>query len=71
MIASGACALSGGIFQGSESFVSPIQDVLPVDVEIPGCPPSPIQILEGLLLATGKLEKQQIQSLDNIKEESR
>jgi formate hydrogenlyase subunit 7 len=69
VIASGACAISGGIFQGSESFVSPIQDVLPVDAVIPGCPPTPIQILEGLLLAMGKLEKKG-QLFDNAEEEA-
>ena len=58
VISIGACAISGGIFQDTESFVSPIQDVIPVDAEVPGCPPTPIQILEGLLLCTGKLEKQ-------------
>jgi len=40
--------------------VSPIQDVLPVDVVIPGCPPTPIQILEGLLLAVGKIDKEAV-----------
>jgi len=55
VISAGACAISGGVFQGTESFVSPVQDVVPVDAIIPGCPPSPVQILEGLLLLTGKL----------------
>ena len=57
VISIGACAISGGIFYNTESFVSPIQDIIPVDVSIPGCPPTPIQILEGLLLIMGKLEK--------------
>jgi Ni,Fe-hydrogenase III small subunit len=57
VISIGACAISGGIFQNTESFVSPVNDVIPVDVEVPGCPPTPIQILEGLLLAMSKLEK--------------
>jgi len=69
VIASGACAISGGIFQDSESFVSRIQEVLPVDAVIPGCPPSPIQILEGLLLAMGKLEKKQREPTNSAKEE--
>ncbi len=56
VISVGACALSGGVFRDSESFVSPVQDAIPVDVLVPGCPPSPIQILQGLLLATTKLE---------------
>jgi Ni,Fe-hydrogenase III small subunit len=57
VISIGACAISGGIFYNTESFVSSIQDIIPVDVSIPGCPPTPIQILEGLLLSIGKLEK--------------
>ena len=57
VISIGACAISGGIFYNTESFVSPIQDIIPVDVSIPGCPPTPVQILEGLLLIMGKLEK--------------
>lgn len=57
VISVGACAISGGIFHDTEGFVSPIQDIIPVDVTVPGCPPTPIQILEGLLLTIGKLEK--------------
>ena len=56
VISTGACAISGGVFRDAESFVSPIRDALPVDVLIPGCPPSPIQILQGLLLGLGKLQ---------------
>lgn len=67
VIASGTCAISGGVFRDVESFVSPLQGILPVDVIIPGCPPSPIQILEGLLLAMGKLGKQKDFS-DNVKD---
>ncbi len=55
VIAVGACPISGGVFQGTESFVSPVRDAIPVDVDVPGCPPSPIQILQGLLIAMGKL----------------
>jgi formate hydrogenlyase subunit 7 len=54
VIAVGACPISGGIFQNSEGYSSPVADVIPVDAVIPGCPPSPIQILQGLLLAMGK-----------------
>lgn len=57
VISIGVCAISGGIFHDTEGFVSPIHDIIPVDVTIPGCPPTPIQILEGLLLTVGKLEK--------------
>lgn len=57
VISVGACAISGGIFQDTESFVSPVNEVIPVDVEVPGCPPTPVQVLEGLLLAMSRLEK--------------
>lgn len=57
VISIGACAISGGIFHNTESFASPIHDIIPVDVIVPGCPPTPIQILEGLLLTAGKLDK--------------
>jgi Ni,Fe-hydrogenase III small subunit len=54
VIAVGTCPISGGIFQGTEGFASPIADVIPVDVIVPGCPPTPIQILQGLLIAMGR-----------------
>lgn len=55
VIAVGACPIGGGIFTGTESFVSPLREIISVDVEIPGCPPSPIQILHGLLMAMGRI----------------
>ncbi len=61
VIAVGACPISGGIFQGTQGFVSPVSEVIPVDVIIPGCPPSPVQILQGLLMAMGKLEREKKQ----------
>jgi Ni,Fe-hydrogenase III small subunit len=56
VIVVGACPISGGIFRGTSGFASPVSDVIPVDVVVPGCPPTPIQILEGLLMAMGKIE---------------
>lgn len=70
VISVGACAISGGVFQRTESFVSPVGDAVPVDVVIPGCPPTPIQILEGLLLATGKLDKQPALGKGPVREEA-
>jgi Ni,Fe-hydrogenase III small subunit len=56
VIAVGACACSGGIFAGSPLIAGPLDRVLPVDVFIPGCPPSPLTLLHGLLLAIGRVE---------------
>ncbi len=55
VVAIGDCAADGGLFRGSYAVVGGAGQVLPVDVVIPGCPPSPVHILAGLraLLAAG------------------
>ncbi|WP_372620150.1 NADH-quinone oxidoreductase subunit B family protein [Falsiroseomonas sp.] len=49
VVAAGDCAADGGVFKGSYGVESGVAQVLPVDLVIPGCPPSPMQLLEGLL----------------------
>jgi Ni,Fe-hydrogenase III small subunit len=49
VVAVGACARDGGIFAGSYAVEGGVKDVVPVDLHIPGCPPSPRQLLAGLL----------------------
>ena len=49
VVAIGSCALNGGIFRNSYAVVGGVHDVLPVDLHINGCPPSPTKILGGLL----------------------
>lgn len=57
VVAVGACGCSGGIFgEGSYAAVGGVDKVLPVDVYIPGCPPRPQAILNGLLVAMGLRE---------------
>ncbi len=48
VVAVGACAVDGGIFAGSYAVVGGVKDVVPVDLHIRGCPPTPREILEGL-----------------------
>jgi Ni,Fe-hydrogenase III small subunit len=49
VIAAGDCALDGGIFRGSYAVAGGVDAVIPVDVRIPGCPPSPRALLDGVL----------------------
>ena len=49
VVALGDCAVDGGIFAGSYAVVGGVSNVVPVDLHIRGCPPSPVAILKGLL----------------------
>src|SRR5882757_3419234 len=49
VIAVGDCAVDGGIFAGSYAVAGGVHDVVPVDLHIRGCPPTPTQLLQGLL----------------------
>lgn len=51
VVAVGDCGCSGGIFGESYASCGRVADVIPVDVEVPGCPPPPIEILRGILTA--------------------
>lgn len=55
VIAVGACAISGGPFRGSADVLDGLEAVLPVDLYIPGCPPHPLTILDGLLRFIGRI----------------
>src|ERR1700731_939479 len=51
VVAVGDCGCSGGIFGESYASLGRVSNVIPVDVAIPGCPPSPTRILQGILAA--------------------
>jgi Ni,Fe-hydrogenase III small subunit/NAD-dependent dihydropyrimidine dehydrogenase PreA subunit len=56
VIAVGACAIAGGPFIGHPQVLNGTSSVVPVDLFIPGCPPHPLTILDGLLRLLGRLE---------------
>jgi len=49
VVAVGSCAVDGGLFANSYAVVGAVKDVIPVDLHIHGCPPSPVKLLSGLL----------------------
>jgi Ni,Fe-hydrogenase III small subunit/NAD-dependent dihydropyrimidine dehydrogenase PreA subunit len=56
VVAVGACPISGGVFAGSIDGYDGIAQKLPVDVFVPGCPPRPEAIIEGVLMAVDRLD---------------
>ena len=56
VIAVGACAISGGPFAGSPEANDGVPPGIPVDLWVPGCPPHPLTILDGLLRLLGRIE---------------
>lgn len=55
VVAVGDAAIDGGIFKGSYGIAGAVKDVIPVDIEIPGDPPSPAAIIGALLSVTERL----------------
>ena len=53
VVAVGDCALNGGLFAGSYAVEGGVSAVVPVDLHIPGCPPTPTALLKGLLSLFG------------------
>ncbi|MBN1439114.1 MAG: NADH-quinone oxidoreductase subunit B family protein [Anaerolineales bacterium] len=62
VVAIGSCALSGGVFQGCYNVLGGIDKVIPVDAYIPGCPPRPEAIIDGIikLLESLKQKKSEV-----------
>ena len=57
VVAMGDCGCSGGMFGESYASCGKISNVIPVDVEVPGCPPTPVALLQGILAAVSKERK--------------
>ena len=57
VVAMGVCTSSGGIFSGAYNILGGVDQVIPVDVFVPGCPPRPEAMIDGVVQALGILEK--------------
>jgi NADH-quinone oxidoreductase subunit B len=58
VISMGSCANCGGLFQLSYNVLKGIDQVVPVDIYVPGCPPRPEALLEGILKVQQQMEKE-------------
>jgi NADH-quinone oxidoreductase B subunit len=56
VVAVGSCSITGGAFHGCYNIVGDIGDVIPVDVYVPGCPPRPEAIIDGVVQLLTKLK---------------
>ena len=63
VMAMGACASSGGPFKEGYNVVAGIDKFLPVDIYVPGCPPTPQALLNGLILLQKKIDKESIRKV--------
>lgn len=54
VLAIGACAMSGGVFDAGFATAGGVAEIIPVDTFVPGCPPPPLAILHGLLTIVGR-----------------
>lgn len=59
VVAMGACASGGGPFKEGYNVVSGVDNYIPVDVYIPGCPPTPQALINGLITLQKKIDKEQ------------
>jgi NADH-quinone oxidoreductase subunit B len=63
VVAMGACASGGGPFKEGYNVVAGVDNYIPVDVYIPGCPPTPQALLNGLITLQKKIDRQSIKTV--------
>ncbi len=66
VLAMGACAVGGGPFKEGYNVVSGMDKYIPVDVYVPGCPPTPQALLHGLIMLQKKIDGQSFSNLNSM-----
>jgi len=66
VVAIGDCGCTGGIFGENYASLGPVSRVIPVDVAVPGCPPSPTRILQGILTAIARSPSQTARGAERL-----
>ncbi len=56
VVAIGACACSGGVFEGNYNVVGGVDKIIPVNAYIPGCPPRPEALIDGVVKLLNALD---------------
>ena len=62
-ISMGACASTGGVFN-NYAIVQGVDKIIPVDIYVPGCPPRPEQLIDGIMKLHAKVEKESLRTKD-------
>jgi len=66
VMAMGACASGGGPFKEGYNVVSGVDKYLPVDIYVPGCPPTPQALLNGMIALQRKIDGQSLANMDDV-----
>lgn len=69
VLAMGACAAGGGPFKEGYNVVSGVDKFIPVDVYVPGCPPTPQALLHGLITLQKKIEREKLSDAEWYKKD--
>jgi NADH-quinone oxidoreductase subunit B len=65
VIAMGACASTGGVFN-NYAIVQGVDKIVPVDIYVPGCPPRPEQLIEGIMKLHQKIQKESLRKKKEV-----
>ena len=71
VVAIGGCAISGGVFQGCYNVANGVDNVIPVNAYIPGCPPRPEAIIDGVVKLLSSLSSPALQTNPKVLEDEK